>query len=266
MKTRLSICAKKARYPTEAEALSVTKNASITLRHYRCDRCQQFHLTSRTKGKRVIRPVRCVIFDLDGTLVDSETANNQALLDLLPALSSNVAPLIELYRGKKLADIFTDIESKLELKLPVDFESTYRNRVAAIFDSELTSMPGAEDMLRAIDVPMCVASSGPMRKIRHALDLTDLSRFFGQNIFSAYEVGFWKPDPRLFLHAAKKMGVAPISCAVVEDSPVGIAAAIAAGMQPIHYSPQGGEIKKGGVTVIRDLRELTNVRLGIRKP
>jgi hypothetical protein len=57
MHTRLSICARKARYRTEQEALEIARKASIALRPYRCDRCGQFHLTSRTKGKRVPRPV-----------------------------------------------------------------------------------------------------------------------------------------------------------------------------------------------------------------
>ncbi len=57
MRTRLSVCAKKARYPTEADALMVAERANYPLHPYRCDRCQKFHLTSRTKGKRVARPV-----------------------------------------------------------------------------------------------------------------------------------------------------------------------------------------------------------------
>lgn len=57
MRTRLSICNRKVRYKTEAEAMEAVQRATITLRHYRCDRCRQFHLTSRTKGKRVPRPV-----------------------------------------------------------------------------------------------------------------------------------------------------------------------------------------------------------------
>jgi hypothetical protein len=57
LRTRLSICAKKARYATEAEAVAAIAAATITLRHYACDRCGQFHLTSRTKGKRILRPV-----------------------------------------------------------------------------------------------------------------------------------------------------------------------------------------------------------------
>ena len=56
MKTRFSICLRKARYPSEQEAHQAAERATIALRPYRCDRCRQFHLTSRTKGKRVPRP------------------------------------------------------------------------------------------------------------------------------------------------------------------------------------------------------------------
>ena len=56
MKTRLSICRKKARYPTEANALVVANQAPFPLHPYHCDRCDQFHLTSQTKGRRVVRP------------------------------------------------------------------------------------------------------------------------------------------------------------------------------------------------------------------
>jgi hypothetical protein len=55
--TRLSVCARKARFATEREALLVAAHADLPLRTYRCDRCRLFHLTSRTKGKRVPRPV-----------------------------------------------------------------------------------------------------------------------------------------------------------------------------------------------------------------
>jgi hypothetical protein len=56
MRTRLSICARKARYPSEPDALLAAGKATIALRSYCCDRCGQFHLTSRTKGKRIPRP------------------------------------------------------------------------------------------------------------------------------------------------------------------------------------------------------------------
>ena len=55
MRTRLSICLKKARFLSESDALLVVQRADIPLRPYRCDRCRHYHLTSRTKGKRVPR-------------------------------------------------------------------------------------------------------------------------------------------------------------------------------------------------------------------
>ena len=57
MRTRLSICARKARYPSGPEAYRASAAATIVLRPYRCDRCRHFQLTSRTKGKRVPRPI-----------------------------------------------------------------------------------------------------------------------------------------------------------------------------------------------------------------
>lgn len=54
MRTRLSVCAKKVCYKSEAEALLAASRATIALRPYRCDRCRLFHLTGRTKGKRVV--------------------------------------------------------------------------------------------------------------------------------------------------------------------------------------------------------------------
>ena len=56
MRTRLSVCIRKARYPSGPAAYLAAAAATIELRPYRCDRCRQFHLTSRTKGRRVPRP------------------------------------------------------------------------------------------------------------------------------------------------------------------------------------------------------------------
>ena len=78
-----------------------------------------------------------------------------------------------------------------------------------------------------------------MSKIRHALGLTKLLNYFEGRIFSAYDVGSWKPDPDLFLHAAQTFGIAPGRCVVIEDSLSGVTAAHAAGMQVIGFS--GGD-------------------------
>jgi HAD superfamily hydrolase (TIGR01509 family) len=178
-----------------------------------------------------------VIFDLDGTLVDSETLCNQAFLDLLPALNETVEALVDQFRGKKLSEILSEIERKVSSPLPDGFEQSYRQRVADLFATELRPIEGVPEMLEAIEFPFCIASSGPPEKIIQALTVTGLERYFGERFFSSYIVGSWKPDPGLFLHAAAAMGFGPEYCVVVEDSPVGIEAAASAGMRALHYAP-----------------------------
>jgi len=181
----------------------------------------------------------CVIFDLDGTLVDSEGLCNQAFLDLLPQLSDTLESLIQRYRGKKLAPILADLEGRLCQSLPDAFEQHYRQHVAELFSRELKPMLGVLEMLEATNFPMCIASSGPPLKIRQALQVSGLAPYFGSNIFSSYEVGSWKPEPDLFQYAANAMGFMPSQCAVVEDSEVGIEAAAAAGMKAFQYMRNG---------------------------
>lgn len=178
----------------------------------------------------------CVIFDLDGTLVDSEGLCNQAFLDLLPQLSDTVESLILRYRGKKLAPILADLESRLYQKLPDAFEQHYRQHVVELFSRELKPMPGVLEMLeKTTNFSKCIASSGPTLKIRQALQVSGLAPYFGDSIFSSYEVGSWKPEPGVFQYAANAMGFMSSQCVVVEDSEAGIEAAAAAGMKAFHY-------------------------------
>ena len=119
------------------------------------------------------------------------------------------------------------------------YETTYRARVAELFEAHLEAFPGVEDTLLALPQPKCIASSGPQKKMRHSLGLSGLLAHFEPHLFSAYDVESWKPDPGLFLHAARKMGFAPEVCLVIEDSMVGIEAARSAGMQHLLHSPEG---------------------------
>ncbi|BAY34496.1 HAD-superfamily hydrolase subfamily IA, variant 3 [Nostoc carneum NIES-2107] len=178
----------------------------------------------------------CIIFDLDGTLVDSEKLCNQAFIDLLPFINESVDSLICRYRGRKLALILADIEIRYGINLPIDFEVKYRQRVNELFEFSLQPIPGVPEMLKTLEYPVCIASSAPIAKIRQALNVTNLSHYFGARLFSSYEVGSWKPDPGLFLYAANKMGFPPESCVVIEDSDVGIQAAHSAGIYALKYS------------------------------
>ncbi|EEA93647.1 HAD-IA family hydrolase [Pseudovibrio sp. JE062] len=180
----------------------------------------------------------CLIFDLDGTLVDSEPLCSQAFLDLLPEIELPLDELMRRFRGRKLSGILSDIETIIGRPLPEDFERDYRTRVEHLFDTELMAFPGVAEALAKISLPMCIASSGPRAKIESALEKTELKRFFGSRIFSSYDVGIWKPDPGLFLHAAREMQCAPARCTVIEDSEVGVRAAKSAGMHVLKFCPE----------------------------
>jgi HAD superfamily hydrolase (TIGR01509 family) len=175
-----------------------------------------------------------VIFDNDGVLVDSEGHANQILSDLLNqsgwAVNMTREESMAEFLGRSLPAIRQLIEARLGHALPGDFEARYHARLFEVFDAELAAVPGVEDALERIRVPTCVASSGTHERIRRALAATGLLPRFEGRIFSAEDVARGKPAPDLFLHAARSLGVPPSRCAIVEDSPLGVDAANAAGM------------------------------------
>lgn len=204
--------------------------------------------------------IRCIIFDCDGTLVASEYLCNLGLEIKLRDLGikESAPEMMIKYRGDKLARIIESLEQKHRVILGEDFVLSYRALVGKLFEKELQPIEGIVKVLEQIKQPICVASSGPRKKVEQALAVTNLKHFFGDNIFSSYEFGSWKPDPGLFLHAAGKMGFEPYQCAVVEDSPLGIKAAIAAKMYPIFYNPLNSYELFGGVRTIKHMCELSS--------
>lgn len=182
-----------------------------------------------------------IIFDCDGTLVDSERVGNAVLVDCVRELGLQLSleEALEHFAGRKMADTIKLIETWLGSPVPENFLPSLRLRMARAFQERLEPMEGVHALLGSLAVPMCVASNGPQDKMQVSLRVTGLLDFFPGRVFSAYECGSWKPEPGLFLHAARTMGVAPESCAVVEDSPLGIQAAVSAGMTAFGYAPHG---------------------------
>ena len=179
-----------------------------------------------------------VIFDSDGVLVDSEVIELTVFANVAAeeGVAISVEEAIRLFRGVKMADCVGEIERRLGRGVRETFVADVRQATALAFDAGLMPVEGLHEALAEIKVPVCVASNGPMSKLTHALGLTRLLAHFEGRIFSAYEVGSWKPDPGLFLHAAQTMGVHPSRCVVVEDSLSGARAAKAAAMKVLGYA------------------------------
>jgi len=211
-----------------------------------------------------MRDLQLVIFDCDGVLVDSEVISNEVLARALTeqGLPTTLAQARRDYQGLLLAEIDSRAAAKLGRPLTQDWLERYERDRAAVFRRELRAVPGVAEAVRRIKaagVAVCVASQGKLEKTRLSLKLTKLDHLFGDEVlFSAYSVPRGKPHPDLFLHAAASMAVEPARCAVVEDTPSGVTAAVSAGMRVLGYAADSDEValRQAGAEVFGAMEEL----------
>ena len=145
------------------------------------------------------------------------------------------------FTGTRFMDIEKYIADQLGEYPGQSFEDAYRARSAIVFKEELQAIEGVFDLLDNLNgQKTCVASNGPGIKMNITLEVTGLRPYFPEeHVFSAYDIQKWKPDPTLFLHAAKQMGVEPEACVVIEDSYNGAMGGINAGIETLAYNPHG---------------------------
>ena len=202
---------------------------------------------------------RLVIFDCDGVLVDSEKPGNVIFAEMLASYGHQISAdeSVRRFRGVNLTKCLDILEQETGIKLPRSFEADFRQRMSDVFRAELQPVEGALRLVESLRVPFCVASSGPRKKIEENLQITNLYSHFAGKIFSAHEIGAWKPDPGLFLSAARYFGVAPEDCIVIEDSHIGVSAALAANMAvfALHTTPDESSLA-GATKVFRSMDEV----------
>jgi HAD superfamily hydrolase (TIGR01509 family) len=184
-----------------------------------------------------------VLFDCDGVLVDSEAITCGALRDMLDENGWRLslaecmayfvghsvrsrADLIEAHTGKPLTDAFMD--------------EFYRRRNMRL-DNEITAIEGIHDAVRHVhdrcEGRIAVASGADRFKVEMMLQRVGLAPYFEGRIFSGHETPRSKPHPDVYLAAAAHLQVDPTRCLVVEDTPVGITAGVAAGATVWAYAP-----------------------------
>ncbi|MFF3845498.1 HAD family hydrolase [Streptomyces sp. NPDC002328] len=207
-----------------------------------------------------------VIFDNDGVLVDSEPLSNRLLAGYLSELGhpTTYEDSIRDYMGSALHRVHDLVLERTGQRLPADFDDVFHARVFVAFERELEPVHGVVgvlEKLRADGVAYCVASSGSHARIRTGHRKTGLDRWFDDaRIFSAEDVGRGKPAPDLFLHAARRMGAAPERCVVVEDSPLGVRAGVAAGMDVLGFTAMTpAEKLVGAAHCFSGMRELVDL-------
>ena len=205
-----------------------------------------------------------VIFDCDGVLVDSELITNRVFAQMLNELGIAISleDMFERFVGRSMPQCLEILAKLLGRPVPQHFVEEFQTRSATALKAELKAVPDIEMVLAAMRVPYCVASSGTHEKMHTTLGVTGLLAQFRGKMYSVTEVAQSKPFPDVFLHAARQHGVMPADCAVIEDTPTGVRAGVAAGMTVFGYcalTPKQRLIEAGAHHTFERMRDLPNL-------
>ena len=217
----------------------------------------------------LVRRFDLVIFDCDGVLVDSER--------LIVRLEAQICrergwPLTEddvirEFVGLSDSAMRARLSELVGEELAEDWDAEYTDRYRRALAEDVEAVDGvaaAIDMIEQAGLVTCVASSGSHHKMALTLGKTGLLERFEDRIFSSTdpEVERGKPAPDLFLHAAARMGIAPHRCAVVEDSPFGLIAALDADMSAFGFAGSvmpTHRLAIEGVTIFESMADLPHL-------
>jgi HAD superfamily hydrolase (TIGR01509 family) len=204
----------------------------------------------------MVRP-RAVIFDCDGVLVDSERLMNREFSAMLNGIGLPYTPeeTTRTFMGRSMQSCAQIVEAQLGKPVPDTFFAELNHRAYAVFARDLEPVRGVAELLNALDraaIPYAVASSGSHEKMRTTLGITGLYPRLDGRITSATEVAHGKPAPDVFLLAAERLHIAPMDCVVIEDSLLGIAAALAANMRVVGYAAMVSrdDMQRAGATYV----------------
>jgi beta-phosphoglucomutase-like phosphatase (HAD superfamily) len=178
-----------------------------------------------------------VIFDCDGTLVDSMPAHFEAWCDALSLYGAGGIFKEDVFLamgGRPTRDIVVELNSEYDLHLdPEAVAFAKRESFLKRLDSlTLIDEVAAYALSLRGKVPLAVASGGSRMVVEKTLHVVSVSDWFDE-VVTADDVAEGKPAPDVFLKAAQLLGVVPSRCLVLEDAPAGILAAQRAGMQVI---------------------------------
>ena len=208
-----------------------------------------------------------VLFDMDGVLVLTEEAHWQSWIEAAKPRGAELShPAFKSCFGRINPDcipiLFGPRSSEESLAIADEKESAFRRIVRA----HVPLIPGIVELLTnltKLGVRLGVGSSGPPENVKALVEGGGIARFFSATVDGS-QVQRGKPAPDVFLIGAQRLGVAPSACAVIEDAPVGIRAAVAAGMLPVGITTTHSEVDlrdAGAALIFRDPSAIDPVSL-----
>lgn len=206
---------------------------------------------------------KLVIFDCDGVLVDSETITNVLLRDDFAArgLKLSLDQIMQLFVGGTMASVAVKA-AEMGADIPPDWVEGFYVKMHAALAAGTALIDGVEtviDHLDAAQIPYCVGSNGSLEKMAITLGQhPGVQQRLAGKLYSAHVHGVAKPDPGLFLIAARDHAVAPEQCTVIDDSPSGCIAARRAGMRCLGFAEHddGARLVAEGATAFHRMSDL----------
>lgn len=191
-------------------------------------------------------PFDALIFDCDGVLIDSEIVVCRIAAEELTKLGYDISTdqVIERFAGRPDHEMRAEIEQDWGQSIPDAYRENVNARTIEAYGTELKIMPGVQEALDHITIPVAVASSSFPQKLQLGLETVGLYERLMPNVISGTLVARGKPEPDIFIFAAGWLKTSPKRCLVVEDSVPGTRAAKRAGMHVFGFT--GGTHCKPG--------------------
>ncbi|MCX7745643.1 MAG: HAD family phosphatase [Clostridia bacterium] len=212
--------------------------------------------------------LKAVIFDMDGVIIDSEPIHHQLEAEQFAEMGLVITEEEhDSFIGTTTKKMWTDLKEKHHVNEPVDVlvkvaKERYYNHITS---QKITPIPGVVELIKDLNqngVKIALASSGAKENVHAVLKIFQIKDYFNA-VVSGDEVSEGKPAPDIFLEAAKRIGVEPDACVVVEDSTNGVNAAARAGMKSVGFnnpSSRNQNLSKANLIVVT-LEELNYNRL-----
>ena len=182
-------------------------------------------------------PVRCILSDCDGVIVDSEVIADAIMVEVLEdafgvtGLGTQMSDMF----GIRVIEIIRIMEGRVDRPQTDARRAELQRRVDARVAESAAPMPGTLATYRALGLPVAVVSNSAFHRLHRSVERAGMLALAGAHVYSAEDVGRPKPAPDAYLHAARALGQAPGHCLVIEDSPTGVRAACAAGMRVLGF-------------------------------
>lgn len=218
------------------------------------------------KNSQLHPSIKAIIFDCDGVLLDSEEIGGRVEVNALKkkGIFINEEEYNKRFSGVTTTDALQTVTGEAGVPITASEIEEIENEITETLDKEVKVIPNIVETLQAIQLPKAVASNSHFPRLLRLLNSRHLDQYFDDCIFSADMVSKPKPHPDLYQFIARKMGVLPSECLVIEDSPTGAEAAHKAGMKVLGFIgalqsqkiPDQSFFKAGAELVFNDMLQL----------